>query len=64
MSIEDPNILKRIKAIEERLNKLEQRISYIESRLGRFPPRPQPGPIPSPPGPPGPPLEPFRFKKD
>jgi len=53
MSIEDPNILKRIKAIEGRLNKLEQRISYIESRVGR-----------SPPGPPRPPLEPFRFKKD
>jgi len=68
MAIEDPNLLKRIKAIEDRLKKIEERISRLESRLGRhpLPQSPQPGPIrpPSPLGPPGPPPEPFRFTKD
>ncbi|TFG02616.1 MAG: hypothetical protein EU539_12955 [Promethearchaeota archaeon] len=62
MSIENPNVLERIKRIEKKLENLENRISYIESIIDREhhrpPLRPQPGP--SPPGP-GPRPEPFRF---
>ena len=63
--MEDPNILKRIKKIEDRLDRIEERISNIEYKIGRFPPTPlpKPGPIhpPGPPGPPGTPPEPFRI---
>ncbi len=65
MTIEDPNILKRLRVIEERLDKIEQRILGLEHKIGRFPspPLPKPGPIhpPGPPDRPGPPPEPFRF---
>ena len=62
MSIENPNLLERIKAIENRLYQIEQRISSIEDRFGRFPPRPKPHPgSRPPPHPPGTPPEPFRF---
>ncbi len=62
MSIENPNLLERIKVIEKRLDKIEQLISSIENRFGRFPSRPSPHPGPRPPPhPPGPPPEPFRF---
>ncbi|MFW9784937.1 MAG: hypothetical protein ACFFFB_21835 [Candidatus Heimdallarchaeota archaeon] len=66
MSVEDPNILRRIKSIEERLDKLEDRVSFIENRLGSFPPGPAPQPRPiTPPGPsPGHPPDPFRIKKE
>ncbi|MFX0022619.1 MAG: hypothetical protein ACFE9S_09845 [Candidatus Hermodarchaeota archaeon] len=68
ISMKDPNILNRIKKIEDRLDRIEERISHIEHRIGRFPspPLPKPDPIhpsgpPRPPGPPGPPPEPFRI---
>jgi len=66
MSIEDPNILKRINKVEERLDRIEERLSFIENRLGRVPshPPPHPGPIhpPGSPRPPDHPPEPFRIK--
>jgi hypothetical protein len=62
MSIEDPNLLERIKKIEKRLESLEERLESIEKILNR--PMPRPGPMP-PPGPLGPrppgPSDPFRF---
>ncbi len=62
MSIENLNLLERLKAIEKRLDQIEQRISSIENRFGRFPPRPNPHPgSRPPPHPPGTPPEPFRF---
>jgi hypothetical protein len=71
MTIENPNLLERIRKIEERLNDLEYRLLSLERLLNRRPlrPSPQPKPYPSPerpgpPGPPGPPPEPFRFKED
>ena len=65
MIIEEPNILKKIKIIEETLDRIETRISNLEHRIGKFPspPIPKPGPFhpPGPPDRPGPPPEPFRF---
>ncbi len=57
MSIQNPNLLERIKTIEERLDSLEKRIAQLERLLKRFP-SPPPGPQPFKPGE-GP--EPFRF---
>lgn len=58
MSIENPNIIKRIESIEERLDKLENRLSHIEKLLKRSPGSPdRPSPSPSP----GRPPEPFKF---
>jgi hypothetical protein len=61
MSIENLNLLERIKEIENRLDRIEKRLSYIEQRLGAnpFKPFPQPEPI-RPPRIPDP-LEPFKF---
>ena len=63
MTVEDPNILKKLKEIEDRLAKIEERISDLEQSLGGFPSRspPQPDPIhpPTRPGPQAP--EPFKF---
>ncbi len=71
MTIENPNLLERIRKIEKRLDDLENRLSSLERLLNRRPLRsfPRPKPYPSPerpgsPGPPGPPPEPFRFKED
>ena len=62
MSIENPNLLERIKKIEVRLDEIENRILSLETFLNRRPLRPGPPmpPGPTPPGPPKPP-EPFRF---
>ncbi|MFO7796988.1 MAG: hypothetical protein R6W84_12635 [Promethearchaeia archaeon] len=58
MSIQDPNVLERIKKIENRLDNLEKRISELENLLRRSPSppdrRPFPGKGPKPP-------EPFKF---
>jgi predicted AAA+ superfamily ATPase len=62
MTVEDPNLLERLKKIEKRLEDLENRLEMLEKYLNR----PLPGrgslPQPRPPGPtpPGPP-DPFRF---
>ena len=71
MTIENPNLLERIRKIEKRLDDLDNRLSSLERLLNRKPlrPFPQPRPYPSPerpgsPGPPGSPPEPFRFKDD
>ena len=48
MSIENMNLLERIKKIEERLEKFENRLSSLERFLNRRPLRPGP---PMPPGP-------------
>ena len=65
MSIENPDILSRLRVIEKRLDKIESRLLIIENRLSRSPLHPAPSPDPMrpdrPPGPPGPPPEPFRF---
>ena len=63
MTIEDPNILNKLKEIEERLSKIEERLSHLESRLGGFPTRPLPrsGPIHPPRRPGPPPPDPFKF---
>lgn len=70
MSIENPNLVERIKKVEKRLDDIEKRISNIENRLQRSPLRPPiyPHPIPPPerperPKPPRPPPEPFKFKE-
>jgi hypothetical protein len=57
MSVENPNLLEKIRTIENRLDSLEKRVSKLESILKRFP-SPEPGPQPYKPGK-GP--EPFRF---
>ena len=68
MTIENPNLLERIKKIEEKLGNLEKRVLSLEKLLNRSPFRPLPHPTPNPPpepsrppGPPKPPPEPFRF---
>lgn len=60
--MENPNLLERIKAIENRLERIENRLESMESLIGRRPLRPGPDPFPErrPPGPlPGP--DPLRF---
>ncbi|MFX1410584.1 MAG: hypothetical protein ACFFA6_09540 [Promethearchaeota archaeon] len=71
MTIENPNLLERIKKIEKRLDDLENRLSSLEKLLNRKPLQPSPRPTPfrpperpGSPGPPGSPPEPFRFKED
>jgi hypothetical protein len=62
MSIETPNVLERIKFIENRLNDFEKRLSYIENLIRKAPYSPHPLPDPRPkPSKPGPMPEPFRF---
>ena len=68
MTIENLNLLERIKKIEEKLENFEKRLLFLEKLLDRRPFRPLPHPTPypppepsRPPGPPRPPPEPFRF---
>jgi len=62
MSIENPNVLERIKKIEKRLDEIESRLSSLEKLFHHRTLRPGPPipPGPMPPGPPPPP-EPFRI---
>ncbi|MBA7683481.1 hypothetical protein ES703_91848 [subsurface metagenome] len=66
MSIENPNLLERIKKLEEKLVSIKKRLETIERSLNRAPYRLRSPPIPEPirprpePGP-GPKPEPFRF---
>ena len=46
MSLQNPNILERIKRIEERLDMIEKRLLRIEQRIGHIPPSPPPPPEP------------------
>ena len=62
MSIENPNLLEKIKQFEKRLDEIENRLSSLEN-LFKHPPLRPGHPIPPGPGPTGPPPppEPFRF---
>ena len=62
MSIENPNLLEKIKIIEKRLDDIENRLTSLEKFFRQPPSRPGP-PLPPGPGPhrPPPPPEPFRF---
>ncbi|MBD3194831.1 MAG: hypothetical protein GF317_07245 [Candidatus Lokiarchaeota archaeon] len=59
MSIENPNVMNRLKKIENKLENLEKRIANIEDLVGKNPKPRRPGP-PHPGRGPEPP-EPFRF---
>ncbi len=62
MSINNPNLIERLRSIEDRLERIENRLLSIENLLNRRPIGPPIPPFPErhPPGP-GPKPEPFRF---